>query len=122
MSRIEPPLTSTNLLHRELNLRIPTRYGVVRGPLSEPDVRFVRKSLRRDKPVMRFGALVTIAFFNLYLAMHYIRLTFAQEYGASPLDETTCLIVLPFAILFLQDRRSWLPALSMLGYWAVLML
>ncbi|MGH7843113.1 MAG: hypothetical protein ACREQT_16550 [Candidatus Binataceae bacterium] len=105
-----------------MNLRKLTSYGVVRGPLSDPGGRSVRKCLRRDMPVTRFGALATIWFFNLYLALHYIRLVLAQEYEASPLDETTCLIVLPFAILFLQDRRSWLPALSMLGYWTVLIL
>jgi hypothetical protein len=78
--------------------------------------------LRRDKKVIRSGALVTIGFFNLYLAIHYIRLALAQEFGTSPLDKITCLLVLPLALLFLQDRRSWLPALSMLGYGAVLML
>lgn len=82
----------------------------------------VRKNLRRDKPVMRSGALVTVVFFNLYLAMHYIRLALAQEYATSLLDKITCLIVLPLAVLFLQDRKSWLPALSMLGYSAVLLL
>lgn len=110
------------MLLGDVNLRKPTHYGVVRGPLSDPDMRSVRKSLRRDKPIMGSGALATIVFFNLYLAIHYIRLASAQEYGASPLDETTCLIVLPFTILFLQDRRSWLPALSMLGYWVALIL
>jgi hypothetical protein len=110
------------LPHRDVNLRKLTRYGVVRGPLSEPGGRFVRKGLRRDKPVMRSGALAAIGFFNLYLAIHYVRLALTQEYESSLLDETTCVIVLPFAFLFLQDQRSWLPALSMLSYGAVLML
>ncbi|MGH7841235.1 MAG: hypothetical protein ACREQT_06890 [Candidatus Binataceae bacterium] len=105
-----------------MNLRKLTIHGVVRGPLSEPDVRSIRKGLRRDRPAMRSGALAAIWFFNLYLAIHYIRLALAQEYETSLLDETTSLIVLPLAFLFLQDRRSWLPALSMLGYGAVLML
>ncbi|MGH6848137.1 MAG: O-antigen ligase family protein [Methylocella sp.] len=105
-----------------MNLRKPTRYGVVKGPLSDPGGRSVRNGLRRDKPFMRSGALATIGFFNLYVTIHYVRLALAQEYGTSFLDETTCLIVLPLAVLFLQDRRSWLPALSMLGYSAVLML
>jgi len=105
-----------------VNLRKPTLQGVVRGPITEQDARSVRKGLRRAKPVIRSGALATIGFFNLYLAIHYIRLALAQEYGTSLLDKITCLIVLPFAILFLQDRKSWLPALSMLGYSAVLML
>src|ERR1700730_176982 len=122
MSRIEPSLTSMNMLDQNVNLRKPTRYGVVRGPLSEPGGRSVRKGLRRDKPIMGSGAFVTIGFFNLYLAVHYIRLALAQEYGPSLLDETTCVIVLPLAFLYLKDRRSWLPAVSMLGYWAVLML
>ncbi len=108
--------------HRDVNLRKPTLYGVVGGPLSEPGGRVVRKGLRRAKPVIRSGALVTVAFFNLYLAVHYIRLALAQEYGTSPLDKITCLILLPLAFLFLQDRRSWLPVLTMLGYGAVLML
>ncbi|PZR84809.1 MAG: hypothetical protein DLM68_11985 [Hyphomicrobiales bacterium] len=110
------------MLHRDVNLRKLTNYGVVRGPLSDPDVRSVRKGLRRDKPVMRSGALATIWFFNLYLAIHYIRLALAQEYETSLLDKITCLIVLPLAFLYLQDPRSWLPALSMLGFCAVLML
>jgi hypothetical protein len=105
-----------------VNLRKPTNFEVAGGPLSEPDVRSVRKGLRRAKPVMRSGALATIGFFNLYLAMHYIRLALAQEYNSSLLDKIACLIVLPFAILFLQDRRSWLPTLSMLGFGAVLTL
>jgi hypothetical protein len=105
-----------------VNLRKLTRYGVVRGPASDPGVPSVRTGLRRDKPVMRSGALATIGFVNLYLAIHYIRLALEREYGPSLLDETTCLIVLPLAFLFLKDRRSWLPALSMLGYGAVLML
>ena len=112
-----------NLPHRDVNLRKPTLYGVVvGGPLSEPGGRFVRKGLRRAKPVIRSGALVTVGFFNLYLAVHYIRLALAQEYGTSPLDKITCLILLPLAFLFLQDRRSWLPVSAMLGYGAVLML
>ncbi|MGH6852775.1 MAG: hypothetical protein ACREDJ_06180, partial [Methylocella sp.] len=78
--------------------------------------------MRRDKPIMRSGALAAIAFFNLYLAIHYVRLALAQNYRPSPLDETTCVFLLPLAILFLQDRRSWLPALAMLGYGAVLAL
>ncbi|MGH7841238.1 MAG: hypothetical protein ACREQT_06905, partial [Candidatus Binataceae bacterium] len=65
----------------DVNLLKPTRYGVIRRTLSEPDVRSVRKGLRRDKPVIRSGALAAIGFFNLYLAIHYIRLALAQEYG-----------------------------------------
>ena len=110
------------MLHKDLNLRKIKRYGAARGPLSGPGGRSVREGLRRAKPVTRYGALGTIWFFNLYLAIHYIRLALTQQYDSSPLDEVTCLIVLPFAILFLTDRRSWLPALSMLGYGAVLML
>ncbi len=110
------------MLDRDVNLRKIKRYGVVAEPLSDPGVSSVRKGLRRNKPIMHFGALVTIGFFNLYLAIHYIRLALSQEYGPSLLDETTCLIVLPLAFLFLKDRRSWLPALSMLGFWAVLIL
>jgi hypothetical protein len=105
-----------------VNLLKRKPYGIASGPLSEPDMPSVRKGLRCDKPVMRSDALVTVVFFNLYLATHYIRLALAQEYTTSLLDKITCLIVLPFAVLFLQDRRSWLPALSMLGYSAVLML
>jgi hypothetical protein len=71
---------------------------------------------------MRSDALVTILFFNIYLAIHYIRLALTQEYNSSPLDEITCLFLLPFAILYLSDRRSWLPALSMFGFGAVLLL
>ncbi len=97
-------------------------YGAVRGPQSGPGGRSVREGLRRAKPVMHLDALVTIWFFNIYLAIHYIRLALAQEYNSSPLDEITCLILLPFAILFLSDRRSWLPALSMLGFGTVLLL
>ncbi len=98
------------------------RYGAVRGPQSGSGGRSVREGLRHAKPVMRLDALVTIWFFNIYLAIHYIRLALAQEYNSSPLDETTCLILLPFAILYLSDRRSWLPALSMFGFGAVLLL
>ena len=110
------------MLHKDLNLRKIKRYGAARGPLSGPGGRSVREGLRRAKPVKRYGALVTIWFFNLYLAIHYIRLALAQQYDSSLLDKIVCLIVLPFAILFLKDRKSWLPALAMLGYGAVLML
>ena len=121
-SRNEPSVTSTNMLDKDVNLRKQIHYGAVRGPLSEPGGGAVRKRLRRAKPIMRSGALVTIGFFNLYLAIHYIRMALSQTYEPSLLDETTCLIVLPLAFLFLKNRRSWLPTLSMLGYWAVLML
>ena len=110
------------MLLTDVNLRKPTNFEVASGPLSEPDMPSVRKGLRCAMPVMRSGVLVTVLFFNLYLATHYIRLALAQEYTTSLLDKITCLIVLPLAVLFLQDRRSWLPALSMLGYSAVLML
>jgi uncharacterized membrane protein YozB (DUF420 family) len=110
------------LPHKDANLRKPTNFEVASGPLSEPDMPSVRKGLRCDKPVMRSGALVTVVFFNLYVATHYISLALAQEYATSLLDKITCLIMLPLAVLFLQDRRSWLPALSMLGYSAVLMI
>lgn len=123
MSRIEPSLTGTNSPHKDVNLRKPTNVEVAGGPLSEPDMMpSVRKGLRCAKPVMRSGALLTIGFFNLYLATHFIRLALASKPETSLLDKITCLIVLPLAVLFLQDRRSWLPALSMLGYCAVLML
>ncbi|MGH6839071.1 MAG: hypothetical protein ACREDT_09770, partial [Methylocella sp.] len=110
------------MLHKDVNLRKLTHSDVAGARLTEPDVRFVREGLRPAKRVIRSGGLVTIGFFNLYLALHYIRLALAQEYGTSLLDKITCIIVLPFAILFFQDRKSWLPALSMLGYSLVLML
>ncbi|MGQ0444551.1 MAG: hypothetical protein ACT4O2_05355 [Beijerinckiaceae bacterium] len=110
------------MVNLAVNLRTPANSEVASGPHSEPDMPFVRKGLRHATPSMRSGALVTVVFFNLYLATHYIRLALAQEYATSLLDKITCLIVLPLAVLFLQDRRSWRPALSMIAYSAVLIL
>ena len=93
-----------------------TRYGAIRGSLSDPGARSARKGLRCDKPIMRSGALVTIGFFNLYLAMHYIRLALSQTYQPSLLAEAI-LIVLSLTFLFLKDRNTEAPQVA--KFWCV---